>query len=51
MRKKPEPGKQKVMRLDKSLTDRLERYSKELGIFEVRVVSEALNAYLTVKGY
>lgn len=51
MRKKPEQGKQKVMRLEKTLTDRLERYSKEIGIYEVRVVSEALNAYLTVKGF
>lgn len=51
MRKKPEPGKQKVMRLEKKLCNRLEKYAAETGIFEVRAVSEALNSYLTVKGY
>lgn len=51
MRKKPEPGKQKVMRLDKTLTDRLEKYSQEVGVFEKKIVSEALNTWLAMKGY
>jgi len=50
MRKKPTPVKQKVMRLEKTLVNRLEKFSEETGVPEVRIISDALNAYLTVKG-
>lgn len=51
MRKKADPGKQKVYRLEKSLVDRLEKYSQEVGVFEKKVVTEALNTWLAMKGY
>lgn len=39
------------MRFDKELAERLERYTADTGVTQVRVQTEALNAYLTVKGY
>lgn len=49
MRKKQE-YQVKVFRLERSLADRLEAYSKETGISQAHALTKAIESYLTVKG-